>query len=272
LELVVTYLILYYVTNRKYKIYKHEDGHSGSSFALPKNVLYSIKLSFSVISKSCFMDFDDISEENIGEFKERLITTMHEIGKKYPDCGYGGRFYFWIVDEKREPYNSFGNGSAMRVSPVGWYAKTLEEAEMIAKATAEVSHNHPEGIKGAVVTAGAVFLARTGATIEEIKKYVSKYYTIGFTLDDIRPSYGFDVTCQGSVPQAMQCFFESDNFEAAVRNAISIGGDSDTIAAITGAVAEAYYGIDEDIKETALSFLDERLLDIALQFEEKIVK
>ena len=160
----------------------------------------------------------------------------------------------------------------MRVSPVGWYAKTLEEAEMIAKATAEVSHNHPEGIKGAVVTAGAVFLARTGATIEEIKKYVSKYYTIGFTLDDIRPSYGFDVTCQGSVPQAMQCFFESENFEYAVRNAISIGGDSDTIAAITGAVAEAYYGIDEDIKETALSFLDERLLDIALQFEEKIVK
>lgn len=237
-----------------------------------KNCMFTDDTVMTVAVAKALMDFDDISEENIGEFKERLITTMHEIGKKYPDCGYGGRFYFWIVDEKREPYNSFGNGSAMRVSPVGWYAKTLEEAEMIAKATAEVSHNHPEGIKGAVVTAGAVFLARTGATIEEIKKYVSKYYTIGFTLDDIRPSYGFDVTCQGSVPQDMQCFFESDNFKAAVRNAISIGGDSDTIAAITGAVAEAYYGIDEDIKETALSFLDERLLDIALQFEEKIVK
>ena len=156
----------------------------------------------------------------------------------------------------------------MRVSAVGWYAKTLEDAELIAKATAEVSHNHPEGIKGAVATSGAVFLARSGATMDELKEYISKYYTIDFTIDEIRPIYDYDITCQGTVPQAMQVFFESTNFEDAIRNAISIGGDSDTLAAITGAVAEAYYGIPDDLKETTLSYLDERLLDITERFED----
>ena len=214
------------------------------------------------------MQTEEINEENLEDFKENLITVMHEIGVKYPDCGYGGHFLVWILRNKREPYNSFGNGSAMRVSAVGWYAKTLEEAELIARATAEVSHNHPEGIKGAVATAGAVFLARTGATMGELRDYISKYYTIDFTIDEIRPIYDYDITCQGTVPQAMQAFFESTNFEDAIRNAISIGGDSDTLAAITGAVAEAYYGIPDDLKETTLSYLDERLLDITERFED----
>ena len=218
------------------------------------------------------MQYENINEKNISEFKENLITVMHEIGTKYPNCGYGGRFSMWILRKKREPYNSFGNGSAMRVSPVGWYAKTLEETELIAKATAEVTHNHPEGIKGAVSTAGAVFLARTGATMDEIKEYISKYYTIDFTIDEIRPVYKFNETCQETVPQAMQAFFESTSFEDAIRNAISIGGDSDTLAAITGAVAEAYYGIDEDMKDTALSYLDERLLNITQRFEKQYLK
>ena len=214
------------------------------------------------------MQTEEINEENLEDFKENLITVMHEIGVKYPDCGYGGHFLVWILRNKREPYNSFGNGSAMRVSAVGWYAKTLEEAELIARATAEVSHNHPEGIKGAVATAGAVFLARNGATMGELRDYISKYYTIDFTIDEIRPIYDYDITCQGTVPQAMQAFFESTNFEDAIRNAISIGGDSDTLAAITGAVAEAYYGIPDDLKETTLSYLDERLLDITERFED----
>ncbi len=217
------------------------------------------------------MQFEHISEENVDEFKEELIDVMHRIGRKYPDCGYGGHFLMWIMLNKRKPYNSYGNGSAMRVSAVGWYAKTLEQAELIAKATAEVSHNHPEGIKGAVATAGAVFLARNGATVDEIKQYISKYYTIDFTIDEIRPTYDYDITCQGTVPQAMQAFFESESFEDAIRNAISIGGDSDTVAAITGAVAEAYYGIKEDIKETALSYLDDRLLGIVERFECKFL-
>lgn len=215
------------------------------------------------------LHYEHIDADNIVAFKEDLISTMHMIGIRYPDCGYGGLFLVWILRNKREPYNSFGNGSAMRVSSVGWYAKTLKEAELIAKATAEVSHNHPEGIKGAVATAGAVFLARTGATMEEVKKYISKYYTIDFTIDEIRPTYDYDITCQGTVPQAMQAFFESTSFEDAIRNAISIGGDSDTLAAITGAVAEAYYGIPDELKETALSYLDERLLNIIERFEDK---
>lgn len=241
---------------------------------------------FELFGKDCFFTDDSVmtiavaeallqtesvNERNVEEFKEKLIDIMHEIGIKYPDCGYGGHFAMWILFGDREPYNSFGNGSAMRVSPVGWYAKTLEEAELIAKATAEVTHNHPEGIKGAVATGGAVFLARTGATMNELKEYISKYYTIDFTIDEIRPFYQFNETCQGTVPQAMQAFFESTSFEDAIRNAISIGGDSDTLAAITGAVAEAYYGIPEGMKETALSYLDERLLNIVERFEDKYI-
>ncbi len=218
------------------------------------------------------MQYENIDAANVEEFKENLITVMHEIGSNYPDCGYGGHFFVWIFRNKREAYNSFGNGSAMRVSPVGWYAKTLEETELIAKATAEVTHNHPEGIKGAVATAGAVFLARTGATMDEIKEYISKYYTIDFTIDEIRQVYKFNETCQETVPQAMQAFFESTSFEDAIRNAISIGGDSDTLAAITGAVAEAYYGINEDMKDIALSYLDERLLNITQRFEKQYLK
>lgn len=213
------------------------------------------------------MDMPYVNCENINEFKERLIDSMHSIGIKYPNCGYGGRFYSWITKKEREPYNSFGNGSAMRVSSVGWYARSLEETEMIAKATAEVSHNHPEGVKGAVATAGAVFLARTGATMEELKKYVSGYYNIDFTLDEIRPTYSFNETCQDTVPQALEAFFESMSFEDAIRNAISVGGDSDTLAAITGAVAEAYYGIPEELEKKAISYLDDTLLEIVERFQ-----
>ena len=203
------------------------------------------------------------------EFKKSLITHMHRIGNQYPDCGYGGRFYGWIRNRRTTPYISDGNGSAMRASPVGWYAKSLDETERLAKATAVVTHNHPEGIKGAVSVAGAIYLARTGSTMNEIKKYVSRFYKIDFTLNKIRPTYGFYETCQDSVPQAFEAFFESVSFEDAIRNAISIGGDSDTIAAITGSVAEAFYGIDDKLKETAVSYLDERLKKIYNDFNNK---
>jgi type I restriction enzyme M protein len=196
-------------------------------------------------------------------FKKTLINTMHEVGGQYPNCGYGGRFLDWILDKETRPYNSCGNGSAMRVSSVSWYARTLIEAEELAQKTAEVTHNHPEGIKGAKAVAGAIFLAKTGKDKDEIKKYIeSNYYALDFTLDEIRPTYQYEVVCQTSVPQAIQAFLESEDFEDAIRNAISIGGDSDTVAAITGSIAEAYYNIPHDIKETALSFLDEYLLDI----------
>lgn len=241
---------------------------------------------FELFDKECFFTDDSvmtiaiaealmqttgIDESRIEEFKEKLIDVMHSIGRKYPDCGYGGHFLVWILRNKREPYNSFGNGSAMRVSSVGWYAKTLKEAELIAKATAEVSHNHPEGIKGAVATAGAVFLARTGATMDELKKYIAQYYTIDFTIDEIRPIYDFDVTCQGTVPQAMQAFFESENFEDAIRNAISIGGDSDTIGAICGSLAAEYYGIPDYIYNKTFEYLDEYQMGIYNKFKERFM-
>lgn len=206
------------------------------------------------------------SFENMEAFKKYLVEVMHEVGIKYPSCGYGGRFYVWMLKNHTAPYNSYGNGSAMRVSPVAWVADSLEECEALATATAEVTHNHPEGIKGAVAVAGAIYLARTGCKMDKIKEYVSKYYKIDFTLDEIRDDYDFYEICQKSVPQALEAFFESTDFEDAIRNAISIGGDSDTIAAMTGSIAEAYYGIDEDTKETALSYLDSYLLAIAETF------
>lgn len=212
------------------------------------------------------LQYDRITDYK--DFKTTLIKTMHRYGKTYPDASYGGRFLVWLLKKHTEPYNSFGNGSAMRVSPVAWYAKTLEEAEQLATATAEITHNHPEGMKGAVVTAGAIFLARNGATKDKISKYVSESYEIDFTLDEIRDTYEFNETCQRTVPQAMVAFLESESFEDAIRNAISIGGDSDTLAAITGSVAEAFYGIGEDMKETALSYLDERLLAVVEWFED----
>lgn len=202
-------------------------------------------------------------------FKAELVRVMHEVGKRYPHCGYGGRFYVWMMEDRTEPYNSYGNGSAMRVSPVAWVARSLEECEVLASASAEVTHDHHEGRKGAICVAGAVYLARNGASMDEIKGYASLYYTIDFTLDSIRENYRFNVTCQGSVPQALEAFFESESFEDAIRNAISIGGDSDTIAAITGSIAEAYYGTGEDMRETALSYLDEYLLEIADGFTKK---
>lgn len=209
--------------------------------------------------------------DDYDNFKKELVAVMHEVGKKYPHCGYGGRFYVWMMKNHTEPYNSYGNGSAMRVAPVGWFAKSIEECETLAKATADVTHNHPEGVKGAVAVAGAIYLARTGSSIDEIKAYISKYYTIEFTLDEIRDDYDFYETCQESVPQALEAFFESTSFEDAIRNAISIGGDSDTIAAITGSIAEAYYGLSGNMKEKTLSYLDPYLLEITKEFINKFI-
>lgn len=202
-------------------------------------------------------------QDGIVRFKEMLIDEFHKFGAVYPDCGFGGYFYQWVRRKKRTPYGSYGNGSAMRVSQVGWFANSMEEVVELAKASAEITHNHPEGIKGAVATTVAIYLARIGKTKEEIKEYITdNYYVIDFTLDDIRPTYDFNESCQGTVPQALEAFFESNSFEDAIRNAISVGGDSDTLAAITGGIAEAYYGIEDDMKEMALSYLDNDLLKV----------
>ena len=195
-------------------------------------------------------------------------ASMREFGNMYPLAGYGGTFARWLRDETMGPYDSWGNGAAMRVSACGWAGRTLDEVKAMSRAVTEVTHNHPEGIKGAEATAVATFLARIGKSKEEIESaIVQDYYPLDFTLDEIRPDYEFDVSCQGSVPQALEAFVESTSFEDAVRNAVSIGGDSDTIAAICGAVAGAFYGVPDDIRAKAETFLSAHLLGVLHDFE-----
>lgn len=209
-----------------------------------------------------------ISKPDHTDLKDNAVECMQRIGRNYPDCGYGGSFYNWIFSENPKPYNSFGNGAAMRVSAVGFAANSLEEVKEMSRLITEVTHNHPEGIKGAEATAVAIYMARMGSSIFEIRDYIDKnYYLMNFTLDSIRDTYQFNETCQDTVPQALMAFFESTGFEDAIRNAISIGGDSDTVAAICGGVAEAYYGIPADIRKHALTFLDEDLLKVLTVFE-----
>jgi len=193
----------------------------------------------------------------------------------YPGRGYGRLFSEWATSPNPPPYNSFGNGSAMRVSPIGLWFDSLEETLAEAKRSAEVTHNHVEGIKGAQAVAAAIFLARTGESKEGIKRYVEKTfgYDLDFSLDEIRPSYQFDETCQGSVPQALCAFLESTGFEDAIRNAVSIGGDSDTLAAITGGIAEAFYGgVPWQILFITRGYLDARLDVVMQSFYETLKK
>lgn len=210
------------------------------------------------------------SEGDVNKLPDLAVRYMQKLGRLYPDTGYGGAFRKWIRSNNPKPYGSFGNGAAMRVSPVGFAAGSMNEAKAMSKAVTKVTHNHPEGLKGAEATTVAIFMALHGKSMLEIRDYIDKnYYPMNFTLDGIRNSYQFSETCQDTVPQAMMAFFESTGFEDAIRNAISIGGDSDTIAAITGGIAEAYYGIPSEIRKHELTFLDERLLAILVEFENK---
>lgn len=194
------------------------------------------------------------------DFKRILCEKMRELGLMYPDAGYGGRFYQWMIMDEKEPYGGNTNGSAMRVSPVAYAADSLEEAEMLAKWSAEITHSHPEGIRGACAVAAAVFLARDGKDKEKIREYIEEnYYDLDFTVDEIRPHYSHDMTCEGSVPQAIVCFLDSSCFEDAVRNGVSLGGDGDTICCIAGAIAGAFYGVPHEIEEEGLSYMDDVL-------------
>lgn len=206
---------------------------------------------------------------DLASLRELFVDKMKAYGRAYPNESYGGRFSDWLFGESRESYHSYGNGSAMRVSPVAYYARSLDEAMMLAKVSAETTHSHPEGIKGAVATAGAVYLARIGKSKDEIRAFVEGFYDLSSTVDAIRPTYTFNETCQDTVPQAVIAFLESDSFENAIRLAISLGGDSDTLAAITGSIAEAYYTVEEDLCEIALSHLDSRLSQVFFDFRKR---
>ena len=239
---------------------------------------------------------DTLGTKDREERKKAVIRSMQKWGRKYPDAGYGGRFMDWLFEEAPQPYGSWGNGSAMRVSPCAWRmdcgfcARTgmwPSNGRKVAERSAAVTHNHPEGIRGALAVTDAIFLCRyyfggwagdyeepIADQPDEIKRRIRKHiekqhgYDLSFTLDEIRPTYRFDVTCQGSVPQAIVAFLESTDFEDAIRNAVSIGGDSDTIGAITGSIAEAAYGIPSWIKEKALTYLDDPLKDVLYRWQE----
>lgn len=199
---------------------------------------------------------------------KHMISCMQELGTLYPGAGYGARFAGWLCDDDPRPYNSWGNGSGMRVSPVGLYAKTLDEALALAALTASVSHNHPEGVKGAQAIAASIFLCRQGKTKLEIKEYVEKTfnYDLNRTIDEIRPRYGFDVSCQGSVPESIIAFLEGNTFEQAIRLAVSLGGDSDTMACMAGAISACMYPIPVEIANKCHERLPKDLRDINDRF------
>lgn len=197
-------------------------------------------------------------QATIKEIEEAVVTNMQDWGGRYPHAGYGGKFRHWLKEKNPKPYGSYGNGSAMRVSAAGWLYDSMERTREVARATANVTHNHPEGIKGAEATASAIYMARNGSSKEEIKEYIEKefHYNLDRTLDEIRPGYHMDETCQRTVPEAIIAFLESKDFE----DAVSLGGDTDTLGAITGSIAEAFYGIPAVLIAECKSRIDKGLM------------
>ena len=236
---------------------------------------------FPFFSKHCFFTDDTVMTVAIAEavlacdgkyddLREKTVEYMQRIGRQYPDCGYGGRFFGWMFSSNPKPYNSYGNGAGMRVSAVAWAAGSLKECIEMSHAVTDVTHNHPEGIKGGEAIAACTYLALHGATKDEIRKYVeSHYYKLDFTLDEIRSTYRFNETCQDTIPQAIEAFLEAKDFEDSIRNAISIGGDSDTLGACTGAIAEAFFGIPDLLRDEAMAHLDQTLEEIVIEFEDE---
>ena len=201
-------------------------------------------------------------DASVEEIEKAVTESMQDWGHRYPNAGYGGRFIGWLAaGEMARPYGSYGNGSAMRVSAAGWLYDSLDRTREVARATANVSHNHPEGIKGAESTAAVMYLARTGASKDEIKEYVIEEfgYDLSRTCDEIRPRYHHVEDCQRTVPEAITAFLEGESFEDVIRNAISLGGDTDTLGAIAGAMAEAFYGVPEELKEKANTYLSKEI-------------
>ena len=243
--------------------YEFDMGDKTKDFPLfSKNSTYTDDTVMTLAVAEAFLAM--LPGEDVDVTRQRLIEKMQHWGKRYPHAGYGARFVWWLSAEHPEPYGSFGNGSAMRVSSAAWLFDNLETVRRMARLSAEVTHNHPEGIKGAEAVATAIFLARTGSSKAEIRAHIERkfHYCLSRTCDEIRPGYHHVETCQQTVPEAIIAFLESTDFEDALRNAVSLGGDSDTLACITGGIAEAFYGMPEELKRETLSRLPGDLLDI----------
>jgi len=207
--------------------------------------------------------------ESEAELRARLVESLRRWGKRYPHAGYGIRFSQWLESDAPQPYDSFGNGSAMRVSSVAWLYDDLETVRRMARLSAEVTHNHPEGIKGAEATASAIFLGRTGHSKPQIKAYIQENfgYDLSRTCDEIRPDYHHVESCQETVPEALTAFLEGEDFEDVIRTAVSLGGDCDTLTCIAGAVAEGFYGVPEWLKRECRKRLPKDLMQILRRFE-----
>ena len=232
------------------------------------------------IKKSCYTDDSVMTiavadglmnagkDADVDTIHKEVIKSMKAWGRRYPNAGYGAKFIWWLQLDDENPYNSWGNGSAMRVSSVGWLYDSLERTREVAKATAEVTHNHPEGIKGAEATASAIYMARMGCSKEEIKQYISIHfgYDLSRTCDEIRPGYRHVESCQQTVPEAIIAFLEGNDFEDVVRNAVSLGGDCDTLTCIASGIAEAFYGVPEEYKIETLNRLEPDMREVYERF------
>ena len=249
--------------------YEFDMGNKSKDFPLfSRNSTYTDDTVMTIAVADAFLNAPE-DEEMI---RQRLIVSMQRFGKLFPRAGYGGMFRRWLKDPNPQPYGSYGNGSAMRVSSAGWLFDDLQTVRHMARLSAEVTHNHPEGIKGAEATASAIFLARTGSTKAEIKACIEEHfhYDLSRTCDEIRPTYHHVESCQETVPEAITAFLEGDSFEDVIRTAVSLGGDCDTLTAIAGSMAEGFYGVPEELKQQCRERLPEDLRQVLERFEEKL--
>ena len=247
--------------------YEFDMGNKTKNFPLfSKDSCFTDDTVMTIAVAEAFMDAPD--DENV--IRQRLIQSMQKRGHRYPGAGYGARFICWLALKDATPYNSFGNGSAMRVSSVAWLYNDLDTVRRMARLSAEVTHNHPEGIKGAEATAAAIFLARTGHSKVEIKSYIETefHYDLSRTCDEIRPTYYHVESCQETVPEAITAFMEGDSFEDVIRTAVSLGGDCDTLTCIAGSIAEGFYGVPDELKQECRDRISENLRSVLDAFDQ----
>lgn len=251
--------------------YEFDRGNKSKNFPLfSPNSTYTDDSVMTLAVADAFLSLPpEASEVEIRRF---LVRSMQTYGRKYPYAGYGGMFRRWLKDANPQPYGSYGNGSAMRVSSVGWLFDDLQTVRHMARLSAEVTHNHPEGIKGAEAIASAIFLARTGSTKAEIKNYIEQqfHYDLSCTCDEIRPAYRHVESCQETVPESITAFLEGESFEDVIRTAVSLGGDCDTLTCIAGSIAEGFYGVPEELKQQCRERLPEDLRKVLRRFEETL--